>query len=67
MKQVRNQHTGAAGITEREANQLHSMWIKLNKIQKKNNLFLGYRTKILRAMENIYEVLDESGRLEKSS
>ena len=63
MKQNRNQYTGAAGITEREATQLKSMWFKLNKLQKKNNLFLEYRIKIIDAMKNIQEVLEESNRL----
>ena len=34
-KQVRNRHTGAAGITDREATQLKSMWHKLDKLSKK--------------------------------
>tara|TARA_Y100000004_G_scaffold196705_1_gene267685 strand:- start:1213 stop:1404 length:192 start_codon:yes stop_codon:yes gene_type:complete len=63
VKQVRNQHTGAAGITAREGNQLHSMWHKLHKLYKKPNLFVGHKQKVAQCMELIHDLLEESGRL----
>jgi hypothetical protein len=62
-KQVRNRYTGAAGITDREATQLKSMWHKLDKLSKKKNLYVQYRRQTLEAMQLIYEILDHSDRL----
>lgn len=62
-KQTRNRHTGSAGITEREARQLHSMWHKLDKLSKKKNLWRGYQDSCLEAMQIIYEMLERSERL----
>ena len=62
-KQVRNRHTGAAGITDREATQLKSMWHKLDKLSKKNNLFTLYRDQANEAKQLIYLMLERSQRL----
>lgn len=62
-KQVRNRYTGAAGITEREATQLKSMWHKLDKLSKKKNLWTGYVQKCDEAKQLIYEMLDRADRL----
>lgn len=63
MKQSRNQHTGASGITQREASQLFSMMDKLDKLQNKPNLYRGYTPKIIEIKTLIYEILAHAGRL----
>ena len=60
-KQVRNQWE-AAGITAREANQLHSMMRKLVKIYQKPNLYVGYQDTIGRILVELEDLLEESGR-----
>lgn len=63
MKQVRNQYTGAAGITAREATQLKSMFTKLDKIYKKPNLWILHKRKVAQAMDLVYQILEDSERI----
>lgn len=62
MKQVRNQYTGAAGITAREANTIRSSADKLYKISQKNNLYVRFERKLLEATQLLLEILEEADR-----
>ena len=62
MKQKRNQHTGAAGITEREANTIRGAAHKLHKISEKKNLYVRHQMRLLTATEQLLKVLEEAER-----
>jgi len=62
MKQVRNRYTGAAGITQREANTIISSMDKLLKIGQKNNLDVRYQIRIARAVEELAKLIVEADR-----
>ena len=62
MKQVRNRYTGAAGITEREANTIRGSLNKLYKISQKKNLYVKYELRLLKATEQLIKLLDEADR-----
>lgn len=62
MKQTRNQHTGAAGITQREANTIRSAADKLYKISLKKNLYVRHEQRLLKATEQLLKLLQEAER-----
>ena len=61
VKQVRNRYS-SAGITQREANQIMSMIDKLEKIEKKNNLYVGFVQKLRDARSTLQTLLEEANR-----
>lgn len=62
MKQHRNRYTGAAGITQREANTIKGSIDKLLKIGEKNNLYVRHQIRIARAVEELAKLLVEADR-----
>lgn len=56
-KQVRNQHTGAAGITGREADTLKICYRKITKISEKKNLFVTSKRKLQEIAQDIEYLL----------
>ena len=62
MKQSRNQHTGASGITQREANTIRRSAEKLVKISQKKNLFVKYELRLLKATDQLFKLLEEAER-----
>jgi len=62
MKQSRNQYTGAAGITQREANSIRSATRKLFQISQKKNLFVKYQLRLVKATEQLVKLLEEADR-----
>ena len=61
-KQVRNRHS-SAGITAREASSLWNYMNRMRAISEKNNLFIGYKRRLVEAADLIEELLRESDRL----
>ena len=61
-KQVRNRHS-SAGITGREASSLWKYMMQMRTISEKNNLFVGYKRRLVEAADIIEELLRESDRL----
>ena len=59
-----NQHN-SQGITAREAKQIYEMARKLQKIQDKPNLFIGYSSMIQDLKDKMKELLIRSSRLKK--
>ena len=62
MKQSRNQHTGASGITQRKANTIRRSAEKLVKISQKKNLFVKYELRLLKATDQLFKLLEEAER-----
>lgn len=62
MKQSRNQHTGASGITKREANTIRGSAEKLYKISQKKNLYVKYELRLLKAVDELFKILEEAER-----
>ena len=62
-KQVRNQYTGGAGITQREANSLLSAYERIRSIASKRNLYVVYERKLLEAGDLLLEVLVQADRI----
>lgn len=62
MKQNRNQHTGAAGITQREADTIKRSMDKLLKIGSKKNLYVRHQLRIEKAVEQLAKLLVEADR-----
>lgn len=62
MKQKRNQYTGASGITQREANTIRSAAEKLYKISQKKNLYVRHESRLLKAAEQLFKLLEEAER-----
>ena len=61
-KQVRNRHS-SAGITAREATSLYKYMMQMRKMSEKNNLFIGYKRRVVEAADIIEELLRKSDRL----
>ena len=61
-KQVRNQYTGAAGITQREADTLKRCIKKIEKIANKKNLWASDRRRLLESSQKIMYLLIERQR-----
>ena len=62
MKQKRNQHTGASGITQREADTIKRCMDKLLKIGGKKNLYVRHQWRIERSVEQLAQLLVEADR-----
>ena len=62
-KQTRNRHS-SAGITAREADSLYKYMRQIRKISSKKNLYIGYENRLLKAAQEIEDVLRDAGRLE---
>lgn len=62
MKQSRNQHTGAAGITQREADTIRGCIRKLSKISKKNNLYVRHHLRLEKSLIQLRNLLEEAER-----
>lgn len=60
-KQVRNQYS-SAGITQREADTIQRCMDKLSNISEKNNLYVRYRLRIKKALEELEQLLVEADR-----
>lgn len=63
LKRQTNNRWNAAGITAREAIQLYEMFKKLDKLKRKNNLWVRHKTDLDDAITKIIKVLDDAGRL----
>lgn len=63
MKQMRNQYTGAAGITQREADRIHRSMRAIRKISHKKNLYIRYKEQLDDAYLTLYKVLLHAERL----
>ena len=62
VKQVRNQHTGSAGITQREADTIKRCMDKLLKIGSKKNLYVRHKVRIEESVKQLAKVLVEAER-----
>jgi len=62
MKQSRNRYTGAAGITQREADTINSCIRKLSKISQKENLYVRHALRLDRATRELSKLLKEADR-----
>lgn len=60
-----NRHTGAVGFTVREVKKLFNMAADLNKLSKKDNLFIGYERDLQQIQGSIVKLLQDIGRLPK--
>lgn len=63
MKQHRNRYTGAAGITQREANTIRGCMDKLLKIGSKKNLYVRHQLRIEKSVEQLAKLLVEADRV----
>jgi hypothetical protein len=62
MKQSRNQYTGAAGITQREAAQINRSIRNLQKIMNKDNLYVRHEIRLEKAIRQLIDLLLEAER-----
>jgi len=62
MKQTRNQYTGSSGITQREATSIRGSAEKLYKISQKKNLWIKHQQRLLKAANELFELLQEAER-----
>ena len=62
-KQVRNRHTGAAGITAREATRLKKAAQMIYKLSQKKNLYIKTENELLQVSDLLFEILQDNDRI----